>query len=92
MRLEQTILDVANQRLLELESCAKECDASEDLFMRFSELTGLTELAHLADNGLSEDAITELMNIEKKAFQLTAKKGKSELSKTKICHTNIPLH
>jgi hypothetical protein len=74
MKLEQTILDVANQRLLELESYAEENDISEDFFIRFSELTGLTELAHLADSGLSEDTITELINIEKKAFQLTVKK------------------
>lgn len=70
MKLEQTILLMARQRLIELESYTKDPKELESVFTRFSALTGLTELARLVDSGLSKNAIMELEKIDQKAFQL----------------------
>ena len=68
--LEHVIVRVATQRLTELESYAKEYDTIADVQSRFSELSGLTELAKLQDNGLSELAIKQLDNIDAEALKI----------------------
>jgi len=91
MTLEKTILNVANQKLLELESYTKDTTHSEDIFGRLSELTGLTGLAHLTESGLSKEVILELIHIEKKALQLIYGKNK-DITKKPATTTNIALH
>jgi len=91
MTLEKTILNVANQKLLELESYAKDTTPSEDILGRLSELTGLTELARVAESGLSKGAIMELINIEKKALSLIYGNNK-DITKKPTTTTNIALH
>lgn len=69
-RLEHVIARVAKQRLTELESYSKEHDTIADVQSRFSELTGLTELAKLQDNGLSELVIKQLDDIDAEALKI----------------------
>jgi len=68
--LEHVIVRIAQQRLSELESYAKEHDTIADVQSRFSELTGLTELAKLQDNGLSELAMKQLDDIDAAALKI----------------------
>lgn len=68
--LEHVIVRIAKQRLLELESYAKEHDTIADVHSRFSELTGLTELAKLQDCGLSEVAVKQLEDIDSAALRI----------------------
>jgi len=70
MKLEQTILSVARQRLTELESYAKDPVELDYILNRFFELSGLVELANFSDNGLSNNAIIELKEIEKKSVEI----------------------
>jgi hypothetical protein len=72
MTLEQTLLAVARQRLVELKSYARDHETLDEVFMRYARLTGLTELAHLADSGLSQAAIVELESLEREARQIIA--------------------
>ncbi len=68
--LEHVIVSVAKQRLSELKSYAEEYDSVADIHSRFSELTGLTELAKLQDNGLSEVALKKLDDIDTAALSV----------------------
>ncbi len=70
MKLEQTILSIAKQRLMELESYAKDPLELDNVINRFFELSGLVELANFADNGLSNNAIIELKEINKKSIEI----------------------
>ena len=70
MKLEQTILSIAKQRLIELESYAKAPLELDNVINRFFELSGLVELANFADNGLSNNAIIELKEINKKSIEI----------------------
>ena len=68
--LEHTLISVAEQRLTELDSLVKEHDEIADVRARFSELTGLTELAKLQDSGLSEHTVKRLDSIDQAALKL----------------------
>ncbi len=78
MKLEQTILDLARQRLTELESFAKDHDDFDEVVMAYGRVIGLAELAHLVDSGLSSESITELEQIEQKASQILSEIPKAE--------------
>lgn len=80
MTLEQTVLVLARQRLVELESYANDHETLDEVFMPYARLTGLTELAHLADNGLSQEAIMELESLEREACQIIAKIPRAEIT------------
>ncbi len=71
-KLEATILAEARQRLKELRYGLY--DGEDDLrdvtvHSSAAMLGGLTFLAHLADSGLSEPAIRELLSIEREAME-----------------------
>lgn len=64
MKIENTILDSAKQKLRELQSGVKSNDLPTENIGRFYELSALTELGLLAGSGLNEETCVKLSQLQ----------------------------
>ncbi|MCY1165278.1 hypothetical protein D9M73_51810 [compost metagenome] len=69
MKLEQTIIKAARGELQRLRTRSSTAEDRDDALTAFQSLTALVMLAHIKDGGLSENAIVELLTIEKESSQ-----------------------
>lgn len=71
-RLEQTLIEAAEQALLEAKQFSN-APKNDDLFRNLSQLDAYVYIAHLDGSGLSDDGISKLLEIEKQSLEIMKK-------------------
>lgn len=92
IKLEETVISLASGYLKEMKYHAEHLRAEVDGFLTcFQKLTALTELAYLAESGLSETATKALLDINQQATMLVTRNNEIGLALNSNCHSKLVL-